>query len=97
MLKHNDKNIKEVLHEVIYSNKKMRSGYAWVRIHNAWKVEMGDIINSYTEKLWFRDGKLTVNLTSAPLRNELSMSKDKVIKLLNDACNEKLIQEIIFK
>ncbi|MFT6782922.1 MAG: hypothetical protein ACJA1A_002860, partial [Saprospiraceae bacterium] len=45
----------------------------------------------------FSGGILTVYLTSAPLRSELSMSKPKVIEILNAACQERLIKEVIFR
>ncbi|MEE9437714.1 MAG: DUF721 domain-containing protein [Saprospiraceae bacterium] len=97
MLKHNDRILKDVLKDMIGSNKKVAKGYNTVRIKDAWKSEMGDMINSYTEKLWYRNGVLNVNLTSAPLRNELSMSKEKVIKIINDACKEALVTEVVFR
>lgn len=97
VVKHNDRNIKEVLGDMMGSNKKLNRGYASVRIQNAWTIEMGDMINSYTKKIYFSGGVLTVYLTSAPLRNELSMSKQKVIDLINAACQERLIKEVIFR
>lgn len=97
IVKHNDRNIKEVLGDVIGNNKKLKKGYSMLRIKEAWNQEMGTMICSYTQKFYFKDGILTVYLTSAPLRNELSMSKEKVISILNKACNENIIQSIIFR
>jgi len=97
VVKHNDRNIREVLGDVIGNNKKLQKGYSTVRIKEAWKKEMGEIICSYTQKFYFKDGVLTVYLMSAPLRNELSMSKDKVIELLNKSCGEEVIKSIVFR
>jgi len=97
IVKHNDKNIREVLGDMLGKNKKLSRGYAAVRIENAWKLEMGEMINSYTSKMYFSGYTLTVYLTSAPLRNELSMNKQKVMDNLNAACQERLIQEVIFR
>lgn len=97
IVKHNDKKIKDVLTDMMGSNKKLNRGYAAIRIQNAWVIEMGEMINSYTKKIYFSGGTLTVYLTSAPLRNELSMSKQKVIDLINAACQERLIKEVHFK
>ena len=96
IVKHNDRNIRDVLGDVIGNNKNLNKGYSTLRIKEAWQKEMGEIICSYTQKFYFKDGVLTVYLLSAPLRNELSMSKDKVIDLLNKACNENIIKSIIF-
>jgi hypothetical protein len=97
IVKHNDKIIKDVLGDMMGKNKRLNRGYAYIRIQNAWKIEMGDMINSYTNKMYFSGGILTVYLTSAPLRSELSMSKPKVIEILNAACQERLIKEVIFR
>ncbi len=97
VVRHNDRNIREVLGDMIGNNKKLQKGYSTVRIKEAWKKEMGEIICSYTQKFYFKDGMLTVYLMSAPLRNELSMSKEKVIDLLNKSCGEEIIKSIIFR
>ena len=97
VVKHNDRNIKEVLSDMIDSNKKLQKGYDTVRIEEAWQQEMGKMICSYTQKLRYKDGVLTVYLLSAPLRNELSMSKEKVINLINKACNGDVVKSIIFR
>jgi len=97
VVKHNDRNIKDVLGDVIGNNRKLQKVYTTVQIREAWKAEMGEIICSYTQKLYFKDGVLTVHLLSAPLRNELSLSKEKVIRLLNEACKKEIIKSIIFR
>ena len=97
IVRHNDRNIREVLGDVIGNNRKLQKGYSTVKIKEAWQKEMGEMICSYTQKLYFKDGVLTVYLLSAPLRNELSMSKDKVIELLNNYYNEEIIKSIIFR
>ncbi len=96
-VRHNDRNISEVLGDVIGSNKRLKKGFATTRIQNAWKIEMGDMINSYTQKMYYFEGVLTVYLISAPLRNELNMSREKVIEIINTACQERLINKIIFR
>ncbi len=97
VVKHNDRNIKDVLGDVIGNNHKLQKGYSTVRIKEAWKSEMGEIICSYTQNFYYKNGILTVYLMSAPLRNELSMSKQKVIDLLNKSCGEDIIKSINFK
>ena len=57
---------------------------------------MGNAIASRTLKVFIRDKKLYVKLSSAPLRNELSMSKSKIITLLNKDFEKTVIDEVIF-
>ena len=93
----NDKDIKDLLKQVLSENKRLDKGVSQVVLEDVWKAEMGDIIVSYTERLYFQQGKLIVYLSSAPLRSELSMSKSKLIKLLNDACGREYVKEIILR
>jgi len=97
VVKHNDRNIRDVLGDVIGNNRNLQKGYSTVRIKEAWMKEMGEMICSYTQKFYFKDGVLTVYLLSAPLRSELSMSKEKVIDLLNKYCGEEVVKSIIFR
>lgn len=92
--RHNDKNIKEVLGEFIATNKRVAYGYYTSHIDEIWKQEMGHVINNYTSRLTFKDGILNVYLTSAPLRKELSMGKDKIKDILNRALGADLVQNI---
>jgi hypothetical protein len=94
--RHNDKNIKEVLNDFLASNQRVAKGYYISHIDKVWKQEMGPIISSYTSRIYFKDGALNVYLTSAPLKKELSLSKDKVIHLLNAALGNSIIQSIEF-
>jgi len=97
MFGNNDRNIKDILSEVIGDNKKLKNGVSKVTIEDAWKKQMGDVICSYTERLYFSNGKLTVYLTSAPLRSELTMSKVRLIELLNEECGAHYVEDIILR
>jgi len=94
--RHNDKNIKEVLNDFIASNQRVAKGYYISHIDEVWKQEMGPIISSYTTRIYFKDGALKVYLTSAALKKELSLSKEKAINLLNTALGSAIIQSIEF-
>ncbi len=96
MGRHNDKNIKEVLNDFLSSNQRVAKGYYISHIDEVWKQEMGPIISSYTTRIYFKDGALSVYLTSAPLKKELSLSKEKAISLLNTALGSTIIQSIEF-
>lgn len=93
----NDKDIKDLLKQVLSENKRLDKGVSQVVLEDAWKAEMGEIIVSYTERLYYKQGQLIVYLSSAPLRSELSMSKAKLMKLLNDACGQEYVKEIILR
>lgn len=93
----NDKDMKDLLKQVLQDNKKLNKGVSQVVLEDAWRSEMGDVICSYTDRLYFNNGKLIVYLTSAPLRSELSMSKAKLIDVLNKACGDQYVKDIILR
>jgi len=93
----NDKDMKDLLKQVLQDNKKLKKGVSQVVLEDAWRSEMGDVICSYTDRLYFNNGKLIVYLTSAPLRSELSMSKAKLIDVLNTACGDQYVKDIILR
>ncbi len=61
-----------------------------------WPQIVGNGINRYTMKRWVRDGVMHVQLSSAPLRNELQLNRSRVIELINKALGREVIHEIIF-
>jgi hypothetical protein len=61
-----------------------------------WEKIMGKGIAGKTEALYFKDRKLFITLTSAPLKHELNMSKSKVIDLINREIGQDYIQEVVF-
>lgn len=94
MGRHNDKNIKEVLNEYLSTNKKVATGYYSSHIEDAWREMMGPTISGYTTKIWFREGILKIYLSSSALKKELSMSKDKIIQLLNEALGHEVVTSV---
>ena len=75
---------------------RLRQKFNETSIITSWGKVMGNAIASRTLKVFIRDKKLYVKLSSAPLRNELSMSKSKIITLLNKDFEKTVIDEVIF-
>ncbi|MBF8963218.1 DUF721 domain-containing protein [Pontibacter sp. FD36] len=61
-----------------------------------WEQIMGKPIAMKTKELYFKDQKLFVRLTSAPLKHELNMSKSKVVDLLNRTMGDEVVKEVVF-
>ena len=95
--RHNDRKISEVLGEYIQSNKRIQIHHELKLIEDAWRSEMGDMINTYTKRFYIKHGRLEVTLTSAPLRAELSMSKPRLVQLINDKIGHTVVKEIVLK
>ncbi len=62
----------------------------------SWSRVMGKPIANRTDKLYFRDKRLFVHLSSAPLRSELDHSKNKVIEILQREFGEETIKDVCF-
>lgn len=62
-----------------------------------WKELMGNTIATRTSKMFFKGNVLYVELTSAPLKQELTLSKVKILALLNDKVGKGVIDDIIFR
>lgn len=63
----------------------------------AWPVVVGEKIASYCGRPYVNNGLMTVYVRSAPLRQELSMSRSILMRLLNEAAGHDSIKEIRFK
>ena len=64
-----------------------------------WKSRLGNIKDQIVLRNQvpvINDGKLFIQLDSAPLRNELLMAKNKIIELINKEVGEKIIQDVVF-
>lgn len=62
---------------------------------NSWERVMGLAIAKRTTKIYIKDKKLYVHLSSAPLRHELNMSKNKILVLLAKEFGQPIVNEVI--
>lgn len=62
-----------------------------------WPSIIGEAMANLCGKPMVNQGLMTVFVRSAPLRQELTMSRSSLIKLINDALGRQVINEIRFK
>ena len=96
MSRHNDFTLKEVLQKMIDQND-WKANLNQTKIQKFWIEVMGTSINQYTTEIKLRRKKLFLTITSAPLKQELSYSLEKLKKVLNDELGEEYIEEIIIR
>lgn len=94
--KKNNLSLKEALHKFIEANK-LQSGMDRIDAREAWTSLMGNGVNQYTTGVDLRGGTLYVSLSSSVLREELSLGKSKIIKMLNEQLGRELIKKIILR
>ena len=63
----------------------------------SWEQVMGPAIAKRTNKIYIQDKKLFVYLTSAPLKHELNMSRDKILVLITKEFGKPIVNEVIIK
>ncbi|MBP1650913.1 MAG: hypothetical protein H6Q26_1070 [Bacteroidetes bacterium] len=76
---------------------RMKPRLTEVRIRENWEQIMGKTISRYTESIQLIDGKLLISTSVAPLKQELSYSKDKIIKLVNEMLGEQVVREVVIR
>lgn len=92
----NEKTIQELVRQFADQDK-LKNKLQLVRIRRVWKEMMGPVIYSYTYDLSFFNGKLTIILNNASLKNELYYGRDLIIQNINKALETEIVKEIVIK
>ena len=92
-----DKKLGAVMKEFISRSEALGKGLARLDIEAIYRAEMGQVVSSYTEKIYLRGNKVYIHIQSAPLRAELLSSRERLISILNKALGEPIVAEIIFR
>jgi hypothetical protein len=94
MYRGNEKTLKEAINEMLESYK-LKGKLNEVKAIASWEKLMGKVISSRTTEIFISSRKLYVRLSSAPLREELSYARTKIIEMINNEVGEKVIEEVI--
>ncbi len=92
----NDYTLKEVIEQLL-------KAYQWdnrldeVRLKDSWEKVVGGIIGKHTTGMVIRNRILYVTLDAPALRNDLMMSRSKIVKMLNDEAGKEVIKDIVFR
>ena len=87
--------VKDAINEMLDSYK-IRGKFDEKKLINSWGTLMGKPISRRTEKIFIKDKILYVKLNSAPLRQELTMSKAKVMEIIHRNINKDLVEDVKF-
>ena len=106
MKRKNTQAIGEVLRDFFEDNtelyekileKKKQDGILEIRVERAWKEVLGPMVMQYTRNIYVRDHILYVSLTSAVLRSELTLCRERLVKSLNEYAGATVIHDIIIR
>ncbi len=87
--------LKEVLSQYL-ATYQLEKPHKEANLRVLWLRMMGKPIADRTQRLFVKDKTLYVELTSAPLKQELSMSGGQVRDFLNREIGEKLLEKVVF-
>jgi len=88
-------NLRDAIDAMI-DNYKIRGKFDENRLIASWEEMMGKPIARRTEKIFIKEKILFVKLSSAPLRQELTMSKAKVLEIIHREFSKELVEEVKF-
>lgn len=63
---------------------------------NSFKKIMGAPIVKYTQEIRLKNKRMYIKLTSSVIREELSMGKSKIIKMINEDLGKVVLLDIVF-
>ena len=65
------------------------------RAKQLWHETMGPTISGYTQNIYVKNRKLYITISSASLRQEISFSKEKIKKFINEGIGEEFIYSVV--
>lgn len=97
MIRKNTQTIGEVLRDFFEDNTELYEKMMEIRIQRAWGEVLGPMVLQYTRLLYVKDRVLYVSLTSAVLRNELLLCRERLVKSLNQYAGSSVIKDLVLR
>jgi len=87
--------LKEAI-EAMIDSYRLRGKFDQTKLINSWEKMMGKPIARRTEKIFLKEKVLFVKLNSAPLRQELTIAKTKVLEIIHRDFNKEMVIDVKF-
>jgi len=97
MKRKNTQTIGEVIRDFLEENKSLQKKIYESRIEHAWAEVLGDMLMRYTRSIYVKNRILYVSLSSSVLRNELTLSRERLVKSLNKQAGAEVIDDIVIR
>ena len=91
----NTSSLKEAIDAMIDAYR-IRGKFDENKLINSWETMMGKPIARRTDKIFIKDDILFVKLNSAPLRQELTMAKVKVLEIIHRDFEKSMVKDVMF-
>ncbi|MDF9831676.1 DciA family protein [Parabacteroides sp. PF5-6] len=97
MKRKNAQTLGEVIRDFLEENRALREKIYESRVERAWTEVLGDMVMRYTRNIYVKNRILYVSLSSSVLRSELSLSRERLVKSLNEQAGAEVIDDIIIR
>lgn len=97
MKRKNAQTLGEVLADFFRENRELHEKILITRVEKAWSEVLGPMVMQYTSNLYVRNRVLYVSLTSSVLRNELTLSRERLIRSLNEHAGGSVIDNLVIR
>ncbi|MES2689069.1 MAG: DUF721 domain-containing protein [Bacteroidota bacterium] len=94
--KDNDQTLKEAIGD-FFKSERMDGKLMEVNITNNWEKIVGKLIASQTNKMYFHEGKLHLQIESPALRQELNYQRFKIVELVNKEAGAEIIKDVVVR
>lgn len=91
----NEESIDEVINKLIRSYGLAKNHDVYL-VENAFKKAMGPTIGKYTQDIYIKNKRMYVRLSSSVIREELSMGKSRIVKMINEEVGKVVILDVVF-
>lgn len=88
--------IQEAMQQFLKGSR-IKGGIQAMQIEDVWEQIMGKTVARYTDKLQIIGDKLIITTNVAPLKNELKYQKEKIRQRVNEALQERVVNEVIIQ
>ena len=97
MRRKNAQSIGEILRDYFEDNTELYEKIMESRIRYAWRQLLGPMVMHYTRTIYVRDRVLYISITSAVLRNEQLLTKEKLKESLNKEIGNAFLFDLVIR
>lgn len=97
MKRKNAQTLGEVIRDFLEENRSLREKIYATRVERAWGEVLGTMVLQYTRNIYVKNRILYVSLSSSVLRNELTLSRERLVKSLNSHVGAEVIDQIVIR
>ena len=92
----NDQSLGDAIREFLHSYN-LEDKLNETKVIQSWGKVVGPLVEKHTQELYIKNRILFVKVLSSALRQELSFSRSKIVKALNDEVKSDVIEDIVLR